>query len=137
MKFADKLDYRQEKKLISPNFVSTPRCPTIQHSPQHRDRNRNMTTDVYHVSKNVPPLACYNFDAHEWILIFFGRNVTDKVCQKMLYYVTSNNLCLYLSKRGNTKITFFTQLDCVTHSAPVHRLPERKKIVICDVFDIV
>jgi len=29
--------------------------------------------------KNVPPLACYNFDAHEWILIFFGRNVTDKV----------------------------------------------------------
>jgi len=29
--------------------------------------------------KNVPHLACYNFDAHEWILIFFVRNVTDKV----------------------------------------------------------
>ena len=41
------------------------------------------------VSKNVPPLACYNFDAHEWILIFFGRNVTDKVGnQKTLYYAT-------------------------------------------------
>jgi len=42
------------------------------------------------------------------------------------------------------KITFFTQLDCVTHTiglcythnAPVRCLPERK-IVICDVFDSV
>ena len=35
---------------------------------------------IYTVSqKNVQPLACYNFDTHEWILIFFGRNVTDKV----------------------------------------------------------
>ena len=52
-------------------------------------------TSIYTVSqKNVPPLACYNSDAHEWILIFFGRNVTDKVGnQKMLYYATSNNLC--------------------------------------------
>ena len=44
--------------------------------------------------ENVPNLACYNFDAHEWISIFFGRNVTDKVGnQKTLYYATSNNLC--------------------------------------------
>jgi len=31
------------------------------------------------VSKNVPPLACYNFDTCEQILILFGTNVTDKV----------------------------------------------------------
>jgi len=50
---------------------------------------------IYTVSqKNVQSLACYNFDAHEWILIFFGRNVTNKVGnQKVLYYATSNNLC--------------------------------------------
>jgi len=24
-------------------------------------------------------MTCYNFDTHEPILIFFGRNVTDKV----------------------------------------------------------
>jgi len=54
----------------------------------------NNSSDVLHrVSKNVPPLACYNFDALEWILICFGRNVTNKVGnQKTLYYVTSNNL---------------------------------------------
>jgi len=46
------------------------------------------------LKKNVPPLACYNFDTHEWILIFFGRNVTDEAGnQKTLYYATSNNLC--------------------------------------------
>jgi len=44
--------------------------------------------------KNVPPLASYNFDAREWIWIFLGRNVTDKVGnQKTLYYATSNNVC--------------------------------------------
>ena len=35
---------------------------------------------VHCVSKeNVPPLACYNFDNRETILVFFGRNITDKV----------------------------------------------------------
>ena len=34
---------------------------------------------VHRDSKNVPSLACYNFDIHEWILTFFCRNVTDKV----------------------------------------------------------
>jgi len=29
--------------------------------------------------KNVPPLDCYNFETWEWVLIFFGRNVTDRV----------------------------------------------------------
>jgi len=38
------------------------------------------TKRLHRVSKNVPPMACYNFDTHEQILIFFfGRNVTDKV----------------------------------------------------------
>jgi len=32
-------------------------------------------TDTHRVSKNVPHLACYNVDAGERILIFFGRNV--------------------------------------------------------------
>jgi len=56
--------------------------------------SRHAWPTLYTVSqKNAPPLACYNFDAHEWILIFFGINVTDKVGnQKTLYYATSNNL---------------------------------------------
>jgi len=46
--------------------------------------------------KKRPNFVCYNFDAHKWILIFFGRNVTGNVGnQKMLYYAISNNLCFY------------------------------------------
>jgi len=45
----------------------------------------NNRPHLHHVSKNVPPMACYNFDRLEQILIFFGRSVTDKVgSQKML-----------------------------------------------------
>ena len=94
---------------------------------------------IRRVSKNVPP--CYNFDAHEWILIFFGRNVTgtDKVGnQKTLCYATSSNL-YFCTTWQNMKITYFTQLDCVIHTMHMCAvfLKERKKIVICDVFDSV
>ena len=76
--------------------------------------------------KNVPPLACYNFEAHELILIFFGRNVTDKVGnQKTLYYATSNNLCFCTTcQNGETRKSHFslnwivlhTQCTCVLSS---------------------
>jgi len=84
-------------------------------------------------------LACYNFDAHEWILIFFGRNVTDKVGnQKTLYYATSNNLCFCTTWqiRKHENDIFHSIRLCYTHDAPVRYLPERKN-VICDVFDSV
>jgi len=88
--------------------------------------------------KNVPPLACYNFDAHGWILIFCGRNVTNKVGnQKMLYYATSNNLCFCTTcQTGETrKSHFFTQLDCVTHTMHLCALFLKEKNVICDMYD--
>jgi len=63
--------------------------------------------------------------------IFFGRDVTDKLGnQKTLYYATSNNYVLlhYLAKRGNTKITYFTQLDCVTHTTYVCAIFMKEKM---------
>jgi len=66
---------------------------------------------LHRVSKNVPHLAYYNFDTHEWILIFFGRNVTDKVGnQKTLYYSALPG------KTGKHENHIFTQLDCVTRT---------------------
>jgi len=66
---------------------------------------------IYTVSqKNVPPLARYNFDTCERSLIFFGRNVTEKVSNlKTLYYTTSNNLCFCTTwQNGETrKFCFF------------------------------
>ena len=90
--------------------------------------------------KNVPPLACYNFDAHEWILIFFGRNVTDKVGnQKMLYHATSNNLCFcttWQMQKHESHILHSIGL-CYTHNMHLYAIFLKEKIVICDVFDSV
>jgi len=44
-----------------------------------RQDKRAATINVHCVSKNVPPLLCYNFDIREHILTFFGRNVTHRV----------------------------------------------------------
>jgi len=71
--------------------------------------------NIHCVSKNVPvpPLVCYNFDTHEHILVFFGRNVTDKVSnQKTLYYATPNNMCFCTTwQYGETqKSHFFTEM---------------------------
>ena len=66
--------------------------------------------------KNVPPLTCYNFDAHEWILIFFGRNVTHKVGnQKTLYYAIVNRLLIAYFIRNISAKKYQNPL-CVTQS---------------------
>ena len=78
--------------------------------------------------KSVPPLACYNFDTYEWILIFFGRHVIDKVGnQKTLYYATSSNLCFCTTwqNREMQNLHFHSVGLCYTHNAPVCCLPER------------
>jgi len=85
-----------------------------------------VSKNVHRVSKNVPPMACYNFDTHEWILIFFGRNVTSKVGnQKTLYYATPNNLCFCTTCQNGeilkslfslSWIVLHTQCTCVLSS---------------------
>ena len=49
------------------------------------------TAKVIHcVSKNVPPVTCYNLDIHDPTAIIFGRSVTDKEKnQTMLCFPTS------------------------------------------------
>jgi len=64
--------------------------------------------NLYRVSKNVPPLACYNFDTREWILTFFGSSATDKVRnQKTHYYATSNNLSCITWQNGKHENCIF------------------------------
>jgi len=97
------------------------------------------TTLLHHVSKKVLPSACYKLDTHEWILIFFGRNVTDKVGNdKMLYYVTQVTCASSLpGKMGKCENHIFTQLDCVKHTMHLCAFFLKEIVVICDVFDSV
>jgi len=46
-------------------------------------------------------------------------------------------LLYYLAKRGNTKITYFTEWDCVTHTMHLCAVFLKEKLVIYDVFDSV
>ena len=65
----------------------------------HHVSLQNTANCLYTVSqKSVPHLACYNFDASEQTLIFFGRHITDKVSsQKTLFYAASNNVCFCIT----------------------------------------
>ena len=83
-------------------------------------------------------MACYNFDTYEHILIFFGRNVADKVGNQICFNMPSQITCAsaLLGKLENTKITFSRERCivestaavalCCMHSAPVRCLPKRK-----------
>jgi len=84
---------------------------------------------LHRVSKNVPPLAYYNFDAHEWILIFFGRNVTDKVGNQKSFTMPPQIACASAlpGKTGKHENHLFHSIGlCYTHNAPGRYLPERK-----------
>jgi len=56
-------------------------------------------------------LSCYNFDMRERILMFFGRNATDKGDnQKTFYCATSRNLCFCTTwQNGKHENCIFTR----------------------------
>jgi len=87
-------------------------------------------SEYYTVSqKNVQPLACYNFDAREWILMFFGRNVTEKEATKRRLTMPPQITCASALpvKMGKHENHIFHSIGlCYTHNAPVRCLPERK-----------
>jgi len=79
--------------------------------------------------KNVPPMACYNFDTHEWILIFFGSNVTDNVGNQKIFTVPPQITCASALpvKTGKQENHIVHSIGlCYTHNAPARCFPERK-----------
>ena len=55
--------------------------PTVKMETRHPVEGsfRDEFPWIYTVSpKNVPPLACYNFNTHEWILIFLAEMLPIK-----------------------------------------------------------
>ena len=74
---------------------------------------------IHRVSRNVPRLACYNFDAHEWILTFFGRNVTNKVDNQKTFTMPPQITCasvLHGKARKHENHTFHSVGLCYTHT---------------------
>ena len=85
-----------------------------------------LVDNLHRVSKNVPPLACCNFDMCEQIWIFFRRNVIDKVSdQKTLYYmlfqITSAS-ALHGKTGKHENCIFFTQKRCISALPKINQL---------------
>jgi len=95
---------------------------------------------IHRVSKkNFAPLACYSFDASEWILIFFLAEMYPiKWAITRRFTMPPQITCASalpgkMGKHGNH--IFHSIGLCYTHNAHVRCLPERKKNAICDAFD--
>jgi len=147
----DSVDTRWWANRRHPCTASGP-DPGTASSPTHRDSWKPFVLRATHTTacnsnhihtlhanstpclrKNVPPLACYNFDAREWILIFFGRNVTDKVGnQKTLYCATANNVCFCTAcQNGETRKWHFSLNWIVLHTQCTCALSSWKKKLSC------
>ena len=74
--------------------------------------------NIHRVSKNVPPLACYRFDAHEWILIFLAEILPIKRAIRRRFSMPPQITCASAlpGKTGKNENHIFTQLDCVTRT---------------------
>jgi len=77
---------------------------------------------IHCVSKNVTPLPCHNFDIRERMLIFFGRDATDKVSDQKTFTRPPQITCASAlpGKTGNRKLAFFTR--CVSALAEFNQL---------------
>ena len=68
--------------------------------------------ELHRVSKNVPPLAGYNFVIRERILILFGRNVRDIVSNQRCFTMPLQITCVSAlpGKAGKHGSCIFTQM---------------------------
>jgi len=88
--------------------------------------------------KNVPPLACYNFNTHEWILIFLAEMLPIKQAIKRRFTTPPQVTCASAlpGKVWKRKITFSLSW-IVFHTMHLRAVFLKEKVVICDVFDSV
>jgi len=109
----------------------------------NQDHSQNKTITVRSCMSNTQPQPTRRYTVsqktfHLWLAItLIHVNGFGYFLQKCYRYSRQSNdtllchikevvLLHYLAKRGNANITFFTQLDCCTHNAPVRCLPLRK-----------
>jgi len=101
--------------------TSTHVCFQLQHESESCFALLGYTVYIclHRVSKNVPPLARYNFDTHEWILILCGRNVTNKVGNQKSLYIFSHfayfliSACMWSSHYGLDRYRYWLVSVCV------------------------
>jgi len=95
---------------ISADFIEP--GPDPRSAPWSLFVDRRWALILHRVSKNVSPLARYNFDTCEWILIFFGRNIADKVSSQKHFTMPHQITCASAlpGKTGKRENCIFPQM---------------------------
>jgi len=92
-----------------------PSEPTTQATS--RSVQRFLQGSLHCVSKNVPPLTCYNLDKHDPIAIIFGRSITEKIRNHTMFcFPTSSIYCFRITLRKRKPRRQRTGALCVQHS---------------------
>jgi len=82
-----------------------------------------MHVGLHCVSKNIPPLTCYNLDIDYPITIIFGRSVTEKARnQTMLCFLTSPIYRFSITLQTRKPRRPRTGALCVKHSPTANAL---------------
>jgi len=71
--------------------------------PWHQQGHWKHHPSVHCVSKNAPPLTCYNLDIHDPIKIIFGRSVTKKVRNWMMLCFPTSSVYWFCTTLWNRK----------------------------------
>ena len=85
------------------------------HKAHHNIRIKFLYT-MSQKTSHLWALACYNFDTRKRILIFFGRNVTDKVSNQKRFTMPPQITCASAlpGKTEKKKIAFFSLKCCIS-----------------------
>jgi len=89
LKPTDSILFELRDKSSPLNFTQ---YSVLLHNMQITDYCDVTSPYVHRVSKNVPPLTCYNLDTHDPITIIFGRSVTKKVRNQMMLCLPTSSI---------------------------------------------
>jgi len=89
----------------------------ISHTPRQVPQKLVILLQIilHRVSKNVPPLACYNFDTHERILIFLAQMLLIKYAIERRFIVPPQITCAS-ALPGKTE----KHQNCIFHANTVY-----------------
>ena len=76
-----------ERIALATIYFHTSQKAHVTYKLDCRVDTEELLNHIHCVSKNVPPLACYNFDTREWILIFLAEMLPKQSKDALLYHL--------------------------------------------------
>ena len=100
--------------------------------PQYKTGQTKHFLNYTVVSKNIPPLTCYNLDVHDPITIIFGRSVTKKVRNQMMHCFPTSHVQCFCTTLQNRKPRncVFSLKHCMLLCQQTHKTNSKTTIFV-------